>query len=285
MMMKKLTTIFILSLLWVHAYGQKNDSTTVFAQQTFNSPLGFNYQSAETQNKSTLAFYLGHRFGQVSSGYYDFFGLDEFSSWRLGFDYGITKDLTVGIGRSSLDKYHDGHLKYKVLKQSTGKKNMPITLTVLGGVGINAVQYEDERQDAIEFKHRMSYSLSLFVARQFSPALSAQLSPVLIHQNATQMAEQNNTSLALGGLVKWKVSRVTSVVTEYMHNLSYDIEGENYFGSIAVGVDFSTFSHNFSLFLTNNVYMVDSQSIPRNHGNFFGNEIHIGFNISRRFIL
>ncbi|MBK6375188.1 MAG: hypothetical protein IPF67_19380 [Saprospiraceae bacterium] len=62
-----------------------------------------------------------HRFGIINQGVYDIFGLDV-AQMRIGYDLGITDRLCIGGGRSTLDKAFDGYVKYKVLRQSSGKK-------------------------------------------------------------------------------------------------------------------------------------------------------------------
>ena len=61
------------------------------------------------------------------------FGFDV-ASMRIGVDYGITNRFTVGGGRSTFEKQYDGFLKYRLLWQSEGKKNMPVSVTLLSSV-------------------------------------------------------------------------------------------------------------------------------------------------------
>src|SRR5689334_22354948 len=79
--------------------------------------------SLENVAAGVLDFRIMHRFGTVNSGAGEFFGLDQ-ATIRLGFDYGITDRLAIGIGRSSLYKEVDGFIKYRALWQTTGKKNI-----------------------------------------------------------------------------------------------------------------------------------------------------------------
>ncbi len=256
-----------------------------YSEKTFNSGLGLNFNTTETLEKGNLSFHLGHRFGRISSGYQGFFGLDESASWRLEFNYGLTDNLTVGIARNSLDKLHDAYIKYRLLRQMEDDR-IPITLTLLPRIGINGTEFNETEEDIYSFRHRMNYALSVFVGRKLTEKSSVQLFPMIIHENLTDREEQNNTFFALGGLYKLKVSRTTSILVEYAHNLSYqEATEEDYYGNFAIGLDFTTYSHNFSLMLSNTVFMVENQAIPFNNGNFFGNEIHIGFNISRNFVL
>src|ERR1700754_2895171 len=114
-----------------------NDSMSVhkgktYVTGTFKAEHIINTQTVESPANGNLNFVIQHRFGQLNSGAYNFFGLDN-ATLRLGLDYGITDDLSVGIGRSSYLKTFDGYVKGKVLKQTEGNQ-MPVSVSVLGTV-------------------------------------------------------------------------------------------------------------------------------------------------------
>ncbi|UCH15128.1 MAG: hypothetical protein JSV22_03970, partial [Bacteroidales bacterium] len=67
---------------------------------TFKTSRIINGHSIENPAKNDLYFIISHRFGRINEGAYNFFGLD-FSTIRLGFDYGLTDRIALGIGRSS----------------------------------------------------------------------------------------------------------------------------------------------------------------------------------------
>src|ERR1700729_2872788 len=104
----------------------------MYVMGTFKAEHIINLQTVESPASGNLNFVIQHRFGQLNSGSYNFFGLDN-ATLRLGLDYGITDDLDVGIGRSSYLKTFDGYLKYKLLKQ-TESGSMPVSVSVLGSV-------------------------------------------------------------------------------------------------------------------------------------------------------
>ena len=70
-----------------------DEETTDYVTGAFKSSRVINGQSMEMIPKGGLDFRILHRFGEVSGGAYEFFGLDA-ASMRLGFDYGILKNLT-----------------------------------------------------------------------------------------------------------------------------------------------------------------------------------------------
>src|SRR5262245_58263604 len=106
------------------------EETTEYAAASFKTNRVINLHSLESTAHGVLDANISHRFGYISGGAYELWGLDQ-SMIRLGADYGISDLLTVGLGRSSFQKTYDGFIKYKLLRQSTGVKKMPITVAAL----------------------------------------------------------------------------------------------------------------------------------------------------------
>src|SRR3954470_17043220 len=91
-----------------------------YVYNAFKSSRVIMTHSMEMLRPGVLDFRILHRFGRVNGGAYEFFGLDGPASVRLGLDYGVTDNLTVGIGRSTFNKELDGFAKYRVIHQATG---------------------------------------------------------------------------------------------------------------------------------------------------------------------
>mgnify|MGYP000133980726 CR=1 FL=1 len=56
-----------------------------------------------------LIFLIQYHFGQLKSGIYELFGLDQATN-RLGLEYGIYDHIMVGIGCSTWEKTYDGFI-------------------------------------------------------------------------------------------------------------------------------------------------------------------------------
>ena len=96
-----------------------------YAFATFKSTRLIDGSSVECLGKGVLDFRISHRFGDISQGLDNFFGIDN-AYTKLNLDYGITRWLMVGIGHSGFNKEDDGCLKIKLLRQEN-KGGMPIT--------------------------------------------------------------------------------------------------------------------------------------------------------------
>lgn len=262
---------------------------TEYATATFDGSRLGNGHTIQTNAAGSLEFIFGHRFGPINGGAYELYGLDQ-AYVRLGLDYGITDWLSVSIGRNSTDKTVDGYLKYRALRQSKGKKNFPVSLTVLGGLAYK-LSPKNNYDVSPEFENmdRLSYTGQALIARKFSPAISLQLMPTLIHKNFVETYEQN-TQFALGFGGRVKVSRSMAITGEYYYNTSrpdYNTlpDDRRQYDAMSIGLDIETGGHVFQLLLTNAIGLTERAFITETHDNFFDGDIHLGFNVTRSFQL
>ncbi|HPQ99940.1 MAG: hypothetical protein H6561_06315 [Lewinellaceae bacterium] len=290
-MMWRIQVVLLLAFSAVSdAYGQDtdllsllgNDDVTEYATAAFKTNRVINLHSLESTAGGVLDFKINHRFGFINGGPYEFFGLDN-AMMRLGFDYGITDQLTVGIGRSSFQKSFDGFLKYKILRQSTGKKVMPVTLAVLASSSLNSVKWADPTRDNY-FSSRLFYTYQLIVGRKFSDRLSLQLSPTLVHRNLVATRAEKNDVYALGAAGRIKLTNRLAINAEYIYVLP-DQLGPDYHNSLSVGVDIETGGHVFQLHFTNSTSMIEKGFITETVGQWEKGGIHFGFNVSRVFTI
>jgi hypothetical protein len=222
------------------------------------------------------------------------FGLDQ-ASMRIGMDYGITNRFTVGAGRSAgglvnpTEKEYDAFLKYRILWQSTGEKNIPVSVTAFSSVLINALK-ETKRDstkipDSVNLQpiHRFSYAYQVLIARKFGKAFSLQLSPTLIHYNLVDSSHSPNNLFSIGIGTRIKLTPRSSLNIEYypQFNRLSDI----YENSFSVGYEVETGGHVFQFHLTNSTSMAESTFITETKDSWGKNEIHMGFNISRVFTI
>ncbi len=247
---------------------------------TFKSTRIINGHSIENVAAKHLEFRISHRFGGLNQGAYNFFGLDQ-ASIRLGLEYGINNRLMVGIGRNSIQKLYDGFLKCKLLRQSSGKKAIPITVSLFSSIAVNSLTWaQPERKNY--FSSRLYFSHQLLIARKFNENFSFQFMPTIIHRNLVQYKKDKNTLTALGAGGRYKLTRRIALNAEYFYLLPNQtvIPTQN---SLSVGFDIETGGHVFSLHLTNSPAMVEKAFISETFGSWTKGDIHFGFNISRVF--
>ncbi len=248
---------------------------------TFKATHIINEQTIESPAAGNLNFVIQHRFGQLNSGSYNFFGLDN-ATLRLGLDYGITDDLDVGVGRSSYLKTFDGYLKYKLLKQTEGA-GMPVSVSVLGTI-TNYTQTVTNKP-YLNTKYRTAYAGQLLIARKVTRDLSLQITPTYLHYNLVPTVADKNDVFALGMGGRMKITKRMSVNAEYDVVPSNQVVSTTVHNSFSLGWDIETGGHVFQLVFSNSQSMVPTQYFTQTTGTWGKGDIYFGFNISRNFNL
>jgi len=257
------------------AVGEQTDYT--FA--TFKSTRIINGNSIEQMKTRQLDFRVNHRFGTVDGGAYTLFGLDQ-AFVNLSLEYGITDWLQVGIRRGTYKKTYDGSVKLRILRQSSGKKVMPVSITYFADAAVNTLKFTNPNIENVLI-NRLSFTHQLLIARKFNERLSLQLSPSFVHRNLVNPTEENNTyAVGFGG--RYKITRRVGISFEYFW-VGNTTANTDFHNSASIGVDIETGGHVFQLFLTNSTAMVESAFIPETRGNWLDGGIRFGFNISRVF--
>jgi len=258
------------------------EETTNYASASFKTTRIINSQSIENVAEGVLDFKISHRFGRVNGGLGEFFGLDQ-ATIRLGLDYGITDRLMIGIGRSTVQKAIDGFAKYKLLRQSSGKKNMPVTLSLYSSIMVNAQAWANPERENY-FSSRLFYTHQILLGRKFSSGTSLMLMPTVVHRNLVESTAIENTVYALGIGGRQKLTNRLALTFEYIYVLPDQI-ADIYTNSLSIGFDIETGGHVFQLHFTNSLGMMDKQYITETTGEWGAGDIHFGFNISRVFTL
>jgi len=250
----------------------------------FKSPRVINSHSMEMLGAGVLDFRILHRFGPVSQGYQEFFGLDQ-ASMRMGFDYGITKNMTVGIGRSTFKKELDGFLRYRIFWQSTGAKSFPLSVIWTSGIIRNGLKNPlSDPELKVTFARRLAYYHQLVIGRKINERISVQVSPILVHDNIVdnQLIPNNIYALGVGG--RCKITKRMAVVVDYSLPLnSFPIDYSN--NPLSIGVDIETGGHVFQLHFSNANGMNERAYINEENGSWLDGDIQFGFNLSRVFQL
>jgi hypothetical protein len=260
-----------------------NQKKTEYVSATFKSTRIINGHSIERMKAQQLDVRIEHRFGQLNTGSYNLFGLDE-ANTHLGLDYGITDWLMVGVGRGTYEKAYDGFIKFSIARQSIGLKSMPVSITYLTGMAINSIHWDHpERKNY--YSSRLSYVNQLLVARKFTERLSLELNPTFVHRNLVKSALDPNDTYALGMGGRFKLTPRFSFNAEYywvINPINYYPTNQSY-NPLSVGFDIDTGGHIFTLLLSNSSTMIEKAFLGENPGQWRHGDIHFGFNISRVF--
>ncbi len=273
---------------------------------TFKTVKIGNAQTIETVKKNHLDFRTSHRFGNVynsdlknpiNNTFQTFFGFEGARDIRFSFDYGLTDDITIGIGRSRMNHIVDGSLKWKILKQTTDFK-MPISLAFFTSMGYShdptSVIYSGvvKNFETNEF-HRVNYFTQLIIASKLTDWLSLELLPSYMYRNFIKqnLNTSNNAydvngflSIGFGGRIK--LTKRLSFIGDYFYNASaFYQNNENAYNPLSLGIEIETGGHVFSLFYTNASGLIENNFIPYTTETWTKGQIKFGFCISRTFSL
>ena len=260
------------------AQDKKDKQTQIdYTTATFKTTRLINGQSIENLGAGILDVKISHRFNPINEGAYTLYGLDN-ASMRMGVDYGINKWLMVGVGRSTFEKTYDFLAKAKLLRQSTGKVNMPFSLNYAGSMIWKTIK----DPSLTNYADRFSYSHQLIIARKFNDFFSLQLAPTFVHYNSVLHTSQPNDYYSLGVGGRLRLSRRVNLTSEYYYRFTRE---EGYVNSFSFGFDIETGGHVFQFHFTNSTGMTDRTFIEETVNKWSDGGIRFGFNIARVFTI
>lgn len=286
--MKHLLVIIVLLAISSQTFAQdlldiledETVQTKNYISSTFKGTRILNGHSIENRKKGALEFVISHRFGRVNLGIDELYGLDQ-SNIRFAFEYGLSDNIMLGIGRSSFEKTYDAFIKYQLLRQSSGKNSFPFAVSLFGSVAYKSIKDFDpaDKPDASE---RLFYVAQVLMARKFGPAFSLQITPSYVHRNSVTIDEDPHDIFAVGIGGRIKLNKRVSFNGEYHYALD-QLASINTTNSLAFGIDIETGGHIFQIILSNSITMIEKSFITESTDDFFEGDIHLGFNISRSF--
>jgi hypothetical protein len=239
-----------------------------------------NMQSTKLTAKGEWYMLVSHRFGDVTEGFDNFFGLDN-ANTKIGGIYGVTDWLSIGFSRHTLNKVYEVTTKYKLANQLVG--DFPVTIVGYNTIDVNS-KLEKEFLPGLQFRNRLAFSTQLLISRKFSDLFSLEINPVYIHKNLYEYGLEQKNEFFIGTGARYKISKRMSVNLEYAARIT-TVEGavSPYENPLTLGLDIETGGHVFQLVLSNSQAMNDVDIFSRPAGDWFGGAIYFGFNLYRVF--
>ncbi|MBC8172937.1 MAG: hypothetical protein H7X71_03430 [Chitinophagales bacterium] len=286
--MKNFCTLLLILLGYTTIHAQTEDMldllgedepTIEYVKNAFKSSRVINGHSMEMLAPGAMDFRILHRFGEVTGGAYEMFGLDQ-ASMRMGFDFGITRNLTIGVGRSTFQKELDGFIKYRIIQQSKGARIMPFSILYVTGMTGNGLKFEDTTRENY-FSSRLSFYHQLIIGRKFNDNFTLQVSPTVVHRNLVETAADPNDLYALGIGGRVKLTQRLALTTDYYYVFNR-VDSSTY-NPLSIGIDIETGGHVFQLHFSNTVGMNERAFISDTQAQWAEGEVRFGFNLSRMF--
>jgi len=203
----------------------------------------------------------------------------------LSFDYSPLKWMNVGVAMAGSSKY-EGWLKFRILRQQSGIKNIPVTVGWYAMGNINTAKDPD-----VEFTgNKLAFMNQLLISRKFSSKLSLELLPTWIHYNIVPYGINNsNEVFSLGIAGKYKVKSKMNVTFEYARQLNMYQNLISKSGSIvnyhpdllSIGIEMNTGGHQFQFYVGSTTDGSAIDQLSRNNSSIKDGNFAIGFTINR----
>lgn len=262
----------------------KTKEAPKLAKNTFDNVILINYQTTEVLRKNALQMVIQHRFGRMDRGFqpdnsFDLFGIFGPSNIRVGFNFGITDRLMVGIGGTKNNNLYNLQWKYQILRQ-TKTAGMPVSVAYYGNTAINITK----SNDFTTLSERLSYFHQILIARKFNRKLSLQIAPSVAHFNivdSTRFQDISHDNFSLGISGKYAIGAQTAVIFEYTQPFTIS-ESIGTKPDLGLGIELATGGHSFQLFIGTANSIINQRNLVYNNRDFTKGEIQLGFNILRR---
>lgn len=234
--------------------------------------------SVESPAKGELKMIIGHRFGQLNGGFYEFFGLDQ-ATMRLGFDWGATDWLGIATGRSTWEKTYDINAKASLIR--IRENEFQFAAVILMGGSVNTLRgfYPEEKENLWS---RSAIFTQVLLAANHS-RFSLQLSPLFFNNNYDPRTESslNLFSLPVAGSIS--VTKRMSLTGEYI--IIFDKPWFSEVNPLTFSIDIDTGGHQFQLMFSNSQGLTPKTVLTNTDNTWTDGYIYFGFNLVRTFYL
>ena len=272
-----------------------------FTKATFKSTRIINMQSVEIVSPGVLQFMISHHFGYVwnkdlgkprlfNKNLAQLFGFNSgIAHTYLSLDYSPLAWANIGAAATGNSKF-DGWVKFKLVRQQTGKRNIPVTVDLFALSSVDA----SPKVEGEFTGNRFNYLYQLMIARKFSDKFSLQLMPTLIHFNIVPYGINNSNyiySIGMGG--KYRMTSKSNLTFEYARQLNMyknllDKNGNIYQYTpdlLSLGWEINTGGHQFQLYISNTISSGPIDQLAKNTSKIKDGKFALGFTINRGFNL
>ena len=295
---KNIKRVLISSILTFAIFAGLFNSTLLAQEKntavigTFNSGVFLENQTVMMYPKKTIEMVINHRFGKISDGFSELFGVYSPSNIRMAVNYSVTNKFQLGFGFTKMNKQQDLNWKYSIFEQTTNNK-IPVSVVYYGNVVLDARETDAAfNYNNHTYGHRLSYFHEILTARKFCDFFSLQLAPMYAHYNVTESASDSTSvrlrrhdHFGLSALAKVTLTPTIAFFAEYDHNFTtlYKRNYPEVKPNLAFGIENATASHSFQLFVTTAYDITNQRNMVYNQNDFLHSGLMIGFNITRVF--
>lgn len=269
------------------------------ATKVFYSQSLINAKTVEVLRRGVMEFRVNHTFGDIAGdngGIERFYGLDNASDIRIGFQIGLTDHLNIIAARAKgaglVQQLWELGLKYQFMSQDE-EKNHPVSITAYGNAVVSTMKASsvpNQENTFTDFSDRLSEVFQLMVAKKMG-VISLQISPTLVNRHYVINGD-DKAVFAVGGGARIPLSKKFVFVADYFHSfrsdeskIIYRSQGIDFYDVFGVGVEILTQGHVFHLNFTNATETLENRFIPRTVTSWGKGQYRWAFTISRNFTI
>lgn len=294
--------IFTLTAFLISLQLLAQDNNEKKSVQIFSSEKTINANTPETVGKGKMAFKVAHNFGDIggaSGGIKNFFGLDNSTDVRIGFQVGVGKRFDLIAARAKgaglQQRSFEFGLKYKLMEQKENDPSHPLAIAIFANMVIatnKANAFPDQDNSYKDFSDRVSNVLQLILARKMGK-VSVELVPTFLIRNYAVSYDQKSM-FALGGAIKLPlIQNRLNLLVDYFHVFRREAVKDSFrvkdnikfYDPLGVGFEILTSGHAFRLNFTNATEILENRFIPRTISSWGKGQFRWAFAISRTFTL
>lgn len=268
--------------------------------EIFSSEKAINANTPETVGRGKMSFKVSHNFGDIAGsagGIKNFFGLDNSTDVRIGFQIGLGKNLDAIVARAKgagpQQRLFELGLKYRLMDQIENDPSHPLAISLFANSSIatnEASPFPNQDNSYDGFSERISSVLQLILAKKIGN-VSLQLNPTLLTRGYSISYDQKNI-FSLGGAIRLPLIRNRlNLMVDYFHNFRNQASKDSFlvndnikfYDPLGVGFELLTSGHSFRLNFTNATEILENRFIPRTISSWGKGQFRWGFTISRKF--
>lgn len=284
--MKKYSIILAFLMCFGVLFAQEEKAEIKPVRSPFESGVLIGSQTGVIPDARTLEMIIEHNFGTIQNGITDMYGLYAPSNIRIGLNYSLTDRIMVGFGATKTRKLTDFRVKWSIFEQAM-EGGSPVAVTYYGNMAIDG-RNKSVFGPSYTFNgtDRFSFFNQLIIGRKFCDAFSLQFAPSISHINKVE-ATQEHDKVAITFSGRMKFSDQGSIIFTYdaplhiqelQENKVLDLKSKP---SLAFGVEFSTGTHAFQIFMGTANTLSPQYNMMTNLNQWQHGALFVGFNITR----
>ncbi len=239
--------------------------------ELFHSTQSAHFATATFLRKGEFEYEISHRFLPPLSTDKAFLGIDGPSRIRMGLAYGVTEKTMITLARSNFQDNVDLQLKQQLL--AWHNRFLPTLFAIRVGTGWNTEVVNRSIGNSKNFQ----YYGQLIINSMLKKKLAIGIVPSYLY-NSHIFCPDTKYSFTIGTYWQYYAGRMWSVFIETNTTVT-GFRGQ--YNSLVAGIELETGGHFFKIFVGNNAALNPSQYLAGSDLKLRGNNLRLGFNITR----